>query len=393
MPLELVCITYRIAVITRQSLSASVLILYLAPLLFFATYSTTLMAPHKSWMLLSLGLLLVVLGSLALIALLFYWEQALRFRSLEAHTSKENGRDKIARIEPLTSPIDETIPEKSIESLEDHAPLAHLLQLKTTACIALEETNQVLERQLQGLAQDFADYKLFSEEQLRQKQLQMTALQHMLEEQKTEMESRQEQIHHLDSRVHELSEEIKAFLQPSPVEEVSATSSVVDPLRIHWDLGASHHRTTLSQPVAATLLLTKCLQAAEKLTGAHYAQGSPFSPTYYAIEQRQLFDQLNEERGALIFLYSPQQEKLLFANQEIKELFGWPSEKCASPFLSLVQGGEGWQTALHSLDALPQVETRLLARTKQGEECLLYCHLGKISAGLFRHAIIGVLHR
>src|SRR5215207_6947959 len=62
----------------RQFLSAAIIVFYLIPLLFFSAYSIKLMSYNKSWALLSLGLLLVVFGSLSLIFLLSYWEQSMR---------------------------------------------------------------------------------------------------------------------------------------------------------------------------------------------------------------------------------------------------------------------------------------------------------------------------
>ncbi|MDP1881126.1 MAG: hypothetical protein Q8K60_09335, partial [Parachlamydiaceae bacterium] len=60
----------------RHTLSAVVIFFYLIPFLLLSYYSVKLMSADKSWGILSLGLLLIVSCTLALILILYYWEQA-----------------------------------------------------------------------------------------------------------------------------------------------------------------------------------------------------------------------------------------------------------------------------------------------------------------------------
>ena len=86
---------------------------------------------------------------------------------------------------------------------EQQEQLAKALEMRGRELEAQEEENKQLELKAFQIAQDFADYKLFSEEQLKQKQLQLTALQQMIDDQRTEMEKRQDQIYQLDTKVHD----------------------------------------------------------------------------------------------------------------------------------------------------------------------------------------------
>ena len=69
------------------------------------------MSHHKSWTLLSLGLLLVVFGSLALIFLLSYWEQSMRDKKLgyslllaqHSQPSTSKKEDKVTLLDPSLS--------------------------------------------------------------------------------------------------------------------------------------------------------------------------------------------------------------------------------------------------------------------------------------------------
>ncbi len=221
----------------RQFLSAAIIVFYLIPLLFFSAYSIKLMSHHKSWALLSLGLLLVVLGTLSLIFLLFYWEQSLREKKtnnslLLSQASLLTDKDaKVTLLNPdLTfNPIVQSedleharFKENSKElnllqatlatSQKQQEELIQSLEIKDQALRKQEDENKQLQIRIQQSVQDFADYKLFSEEQLKQKQLQLTSLQQTVEDQRSEMEKRQEQIHQLDTKVHDLSYEIKTLL-------------------------------------------------------------------------------------------------------------------------------------------------------------------------------------
>ena len=73
-----------------------------------------------------------------------------------------------------------------------------------------------------------------------------------------------------------------------------------------------------------------------------------------------------------------------------------------SDFSSIIQEGLGdWKKALSTLSGaqdshaqllVKTAQARFLAKTKQGQEKILNCHLGVIPTGLFRNHIIGVLY-
>ncbi len=435
----------------RQLLSAAIIVFYLIPLLFFSAYSITLMSHHKSWTLLSLGLLLIVLGALTLMILLFYWEKSIQSSSPQHSLSVKKGlnhslSEKDAKVTSLDSSLIFHPPshsemtdaggfkENSKEfnllqtalksSQEQQELLTKSLEGKNQELHKQEEENKQLQLKAQQAAQDFADYKLFSEEQLKQKQLQLATLQQIIEDQRAEMEKRQEQISQLDTKVHDLSYEIKTLLylheeeaapaKPSNVikeeetsrvflngvlsdEQETACATLASPIS-----HPNHDIHTTEHPVKTALeaanLLKKCLNIAQKLTGSNYYSNESsryreFSSSYFAIDQRRLFDNLRGETGALIIVYSQKEHKLLFVNNESKTILGWSPEKFMIDFPSIMQEGIlDWKKAINHLANTPESQARLLAKAKNGQEMLLNCHLGVISTGLFRNYVIGILY-
>lgn len=431
----------------RQYLSAAIIVFYLIPLLFFSAYSIKLMSHNKSWTLLSMGLLLVVFGTLSLIFLLFYWEQSMRGEKKSANslllsqqpsilflTEKEA---KVTSIDPSLTfsqlahhdALDHADSKENIKEFnliqaalktnqEQQEELAKALTIKDQELHKQEEENKQLQLKAHQIAQDFADYKLFSEEQLKQKQMQLAALQQMIEDQRSEMEKRQEQIHQLDTKVHDLSYEIKTLLYLHEEEAAPVKSTVIVKedrsfnetqkaskeqaniiiAEVSSDQENSMQESVIQSPIEAVILLKKCVGLAQKLTGANYYSNESsryreFSTSYFAIDQRRLFDSLRSESGALLVVYSQKEQRLLFANNESKTILGWGPEKFLADFASIMQEGiQDWKKALHTLYSSSESQARLLAKTKQGHEILLNCHLGVIPSGLFRNYIIGVLY-
>lgn len=439
----------KLKISNRQSLSAAIIVFYLIPLFFFSAYSIKLMSQNKSWTLLSLGLLMVVFGTLSLIFLLSYWEESLRNKkSLQSLLlSQESSTYLTPEVENKVTLLDPTLTfgtdtaheisenggfkESSKElnllqtalesSQKKHEELTAALEGKIQELHKQEEENKQLQLKAQQTAQDFSDYKLFSEEQLKQKQLQLNGLQQLLEDQRAEMEKRQEQIHQLDTKVHDLSYEIKTLLYlheeeggyvkgentkeekfsyPLFEEQIESEDKITNPSIIETPSVEENllQENAIHSPGEAALFLKKCIGIAQKLTGANYYSNESsryreFPSSYLAIDQRRLFENLRGESGALVIVYSQKEQKVLFVNNETKGLLGWSPEKFLNQFTSIMQEGmQDWNKALHALATASESQVRLLAKTKQGQEVMLNCHLGVIHSGLFRNYVIGVLY-
>lgn len=426
---------------SRQILSASVIFFYLTPLLFFSIYSIGLMSRNKSWSILSLGLLMVACGALALILLLYYWEQSIRQKIQSENPIPSLPFETVissltTEKEPKVTSLDQTLilKEKEIldqdkkeltttlltlkDSQQQQFQLQEELESKLKVFKEKEEENKALLEKIEQISQDYSDYKIFSEEQLRQKSLQITNLQQTIEEQRAEVDKRLEQIHQLDSKVHDLSYEIKTllhlnenetYLQTDSVLKERASSSSIDgsllkeslhpytaTLPMQEEDPVFNMEYSVQQPSEALQLLKKCVNTAQKLTGAHYygnesSRYRDLSSQHYTMDLRRLFDNLKTETGAIVFVYSQKENKVIFANAYCKSLLGISSEKFIQDFTALSQQLPEWKKSLNELSNEPYSELCLMMKSKNGQDLFLQCHLGIIPTGLFRHYIIGTL--
>ena len=421
----------------RQFLSGAILVFYLLPLLFFASYSIRLMPLFKSWLILCFGLLLIACSSLILILLLFYWEKGLRekaeneqgLRQIQQLDDGQDKENKVTSLDPslaydedqeseITPVKDQTkqlnLLETALkESQDEKIHIYETLQTKEEENRNLKEENEQFRLKVQQSLQDFSDYKVFTEEQLKQKQLQIHSLQQLIEDQRGEMEKRQDQIFQLDTKVHDLSYEIKTLLYlheseilpqkknyreknsgslgdlPPDISHISASGETMEPV---------YTESMVRTPVEGNDLLRKCVAMAQKFTGANYYSNEAsryreFSSSNYAIDQRRLYDGLRNEKEGLIIVYSQKDHKLVFTNQQSKTLLGWSPDQFISNFSQIIHEGlSDWRRGLNHLNTALECQIRLLARNKNGQEILLNCHLGYVASGLFRNHVIGVLY-
>lgn len=415
----------------RQCLFLAVIAFYFVPLLFFGGYSIRLMSHQTSWTLFSLGLFLISFASLSLIYLLYYWEQSLRGPHQEddsfhsALTPPVEKAGKITALDPLYLSGSPHFPEPIFSVQEDKqgegdqkkgSPIVDL-ERENELLLQLTAKDEMIERlndEIKKLAQkedrkdeDLADYKLFSDEQLKQKQLQLTTAQQVINTQKNESEKQLEHIHQLECKIQDLSYEIKTLLKlndgveeakiinkgsQSFEEEAGYEKKEKDKIsQVKNDL-----KTDAAHCLEPNALLKKCVNMAQKLTGTNYygSEGSryrEFPASYFAIDQKRLFESLRGESGALLVVYSQKEHKLIFANEMTKMLLGWSADKFINDFTKIIEDGiPEWKQTLQNISVTKEAEIRLLAKTNFGREVLLNCHLGVVPSGLFRGFVIGV---
>lgn len=433
----------------HHAVFAAITLLYIIPILFFVSYSLRLLPRDKSWLVLSSGLLLIIFGSLSLILFFHYWKQVIQETlSDESQLSifqepksplylTEKEKDKVTILNShLNAGQSELIPQPpydmsdKVENAQDtQSLLSHLeeqqaqqaklmaeLENKKKEAAELEEKNQQLLLKTNQIAQDFADYKIFSEEQLKQKTLQLTTYQQTTETQQTELVKREERIQQLDAKVNDLSYEIKTLIhlhesESNPFPPQSSMMKSEKDISFHQAMPdvfkpfsiplreASYITSMDSQRGSfehTSLTLKRCIHLAQKITGSsYYGEASRYrelSP-HSAIDQRRLFDGLREEQENLVFVYSSKEQRVIFVNPQTKNLLGWTSDKFMQDFFILIQTDlQTWKEAVDRLESHAESQTRLTVKTRSGEERLMYCHLGQIPSGLFRHYVIGILH-
>ena len=220
--------------------------------------------------------------------------------------------------------------------------------------ISLE--SEQLHRELEKTQQEFEHFKISSEEKLEQNHLFLGEYQQTINEQRNAVETKQQVIEQLETKVRDLTYEIKTLLQIA--EKVQGDKP---PNIVHMPLGglavAETHtpyqvqeterpvRQSLEKPVlmsnSIAAQLKRCLDIAQKITGgSHYAnrltRTRDLSLDNNALDLRRLCDSLSSEASSPLWVYSQKESKLLFANQEIKNLLGWHPEKFIQNFSEIL---------------------------------------------------------
>ena len=426
---------------SRYSTFLFLTVIYSIPLLFFAFYSLSILPKAKSWAIISIGFLTILVASLFFFLLLHYWNKKWLESSLSYVEGAMTPQNKVTPLDEALLQQENQEAKKTLEenrlllqensqellSLKDHLAsheekvatlTTQLHELKEEKQKLVEETRH-LENRAQRAIQDFSDYKLFSEEQLKQKNLQLSAAQQTISEQNSEIEKREEQVCQLNSKIHDLSYEIRTLIHLHEVESTSATmpkKRLTQPMRPANQLpvpmdtlvlenessgqqSEEHASSAQVQTVAeGWALLRKCVHIAQRLTGANYygkegVRFREFSSSHFTIDQRRLFDSLKHQKGALILVYSQKEEKLLFANSQTRILFDCSAEKFLQEFASFFPDGlSEWKKALSLLSYSSESQSRLLAKNKTGSEIALNAHFAVIPTGLFRNYVICLLY-
>jgi hypothetical protein len=343
-----------------------ILLFYLIPILLWSGYSIALMPPQKSWWILSLGLLLSFAGSIVLI-LLF-------------HKRAE-----------LTPPKEEPPPPIL------HHTLDLELESKLEKLMAEKEELQRHSTLVQGEFDFFRTHSLGDMEERDQRIIQ---LQEKLKGHESALQSKESLISDLETKVSDLKYEIKVLAHSSEGRaEQSERALEID----HEEHGAEKGVAlavgkTVQSVAEAAILLKRCLDIAQKITGAYYMNTTTprildLPIDHYALDLRRLFDAFRSESSGGIILYSQKERKLVFANPQTKSLSSLGPDRFVMEFNAILEEGfPDWEQALHELITHKEVQTALNLKTKSGTAFHTQALLGTIPSGLFRGYIVGVLY-
>jgi hypothetical protein len=382
--------------VSRYSIILAVAIGYFLPILGLTFYGNSLFGYALGWDLFSVGITTALVGTLFLYWMISKWNYT---NAPTTHVKIENTPEEPAHTiqEPQVQVQDSAILHELEHYKEENQALTEKLSL-------IDTENQSLKQQCEQIHAEFDAFKSTAHIHLEQQQHHIRELQDSVADQKTVTEKKQQVVGILETKVNDLTYEIKTLLKLAESHVSSITNTYNTP---------HSHEETAPQPTEkppiqpqdfqiqtteeASQQLRKCIDIAQKITGSHRFGGqlhslidSPIDS--FTLDLRRLCDTLRSENSACILLYSPKESQLIFANNQIKSLTGWSPEKFTQAFFEIVQNTHEWKQSLASLSMRSEAQLNLSLKTKWGHEIAVHGQVGMIPTGIFRHHAIAVLY-
>lgn len=382
----------------NEAPKSSTILLYLLgfyafPLFGLILYTEMYLPMGQTWILLPVGLICVSVGCLAIYSLMRRLEQPI----VHVHSADPEPMPAPAPFVQAAAPMVERIEQPSQELLDKIETLQAANNQQKEDIDRLSRDNERYQRQAELVLQEFAQFKKAAQEEIEQKGTQVADNQQKIAEQKAILEKKQHVIGQLEIKVQDLSYEIKTLLQlaeiGNPKEHRSKPASFNEiPLPDLSPDQAGILEPLVFTPQEAQQQLKRCIDMAQKITASSSMRTSELGSDQFTLDHRRLFDSLRSETGAAILLYSQKENKLLFANQQCKQLLGWSSDKVVQLFPEIVQPGkEEWQTALTQLATEPEARVQLSLKAKTGSDVSVQGVIGTVPTGLFKHHAVAVL--
>lgn len=397
---------------TRQNLTGTIILLYSLPIVFVSFFAT-----NRSWGGISFGLFLTIMGSFAFFILLRNWEAMMnkkaekraeeKVKSLQINQVEQKERPQgpqVSKTEEHNAEETKIIQDTISESQKKQNQLLNELNKKNEELRKLEQEKEKIQQQADDIFQEFAQYKDVSQEEIDQKKVMLSEYQQTISEQRSVIKKKQVQIAELESKVEDLNYEVKTLVhlsdfttsspskpsEPPPVEQTEPEIEQKPPVTPDRLVRSSEE---------ASILLKRCIDIAQKITGANLFinSSSRFRDLHinsYSLDLRRLFDSLRSENSGVVLFYSPKESKLLFVNNQVKNLLGWSPEKIVQDFHEIIQNGQTeWKNGIASLSNIQESNVHMSMKTKAGQNLSIQCHLRTIPTGIFRHNVIGVVYR
>lgn len=402
----------------QEKLHLATLLLYALPLLLLTAIAVWMTSPAIGWPLLPLSLFLASTGSLTILTLWRLREGNLQ--NIPKAATPFSEKDEIPPIPSLSQDSEEKILrfQQSLEEYrQEQERYLSEIDEKSTALERFTQENALLHSTLDGAREKYQRENTSLTEQIQQQKTLLEEYQHTINHQRQEISKLEQSSASHENRIRDLiyqlrdqKYEIKTLLQLAemPIDSPSLHSHEGDdwleeqpaPLQLNPRHIVEHDSVEeefISTPGEASLLLKRCQDIARKITGPSYFSPShaPFghpSPASHTLDLRRLCDGLRSERGAIILVYSPKEDKLLFVSPTIKLLSGWSTDKFTQDFYSLLgEQAHEWRNAVRRLPVQGETSLNLRFLSKDNREIRVQATLGSIPTGLFRLHVLAVL--
>lgn len=389
----------------------SVFLLYLVPFVLFIMFIQKWAPVASSFQLIAVG---IILSTWSAILIVYIAKKSL-FPSESKIPSFSSEKD-------VNTPSEPFLPEKTFSYQEEYQRWQQVIDQQKDqldmVCQQLDEQTQQmsqlkaekeeLRRQLSQHAKETVGYEDQIKADLHHKERLIDEYRQIIQEQRNIIEKKQQQVVHLDKKVEDLTYEVKTLLQLESVDgnQRKAKALMTDvhkteELYPEWTVSS---QSKISSYYDAAILLQKCIDTAKQLTSIHHLGGKPShfagNTGAYAIDLRRLFDCFRNESTSIVLIYSIQEQKFVFANNQVKSLLGFPVDQFIKEFDALlVQGKEELKKAMHSFQShhpasekTGGIEIKLVIQNKQHKNILFHCQLDVIPTGPFSNFVIGVAY-
>lgn len=394
---------------SRFTILVFLIFLYLIPVLLLSSYGQLHMPPQKAWNFLAFGLFFSSMGTLGL-----FWVMC-RMGGKKATVpsiEKQALPQEEALVKGLKTDLSkkqEELQEYSLASQEQIKQLQGELELKNEEFNRLQHEYQVLQEQSERIQRDHDRYRDASTNELEEQKRLLLESQKTIADQREAMDKKLQQIAQLESKVSDLTYEIKTLIQLAEIENQTMPMYPNLPL----DTSQSHFSSTeatedeiscspekqVTNEAQAAVQLKRCIDIAQKITGANHYNNSnsrfrDLAIDNYTLDLRRLFDSLRMENSSAIIFYSQKENKILFVNNQSKNLLGWSPDKFMLSFNDIVEpDADAWKQGIASLAIKNTAQIGLKMKSKQGPVIDIRASLGIIPTGIFRQHILGVLYK
>jgi len=387
---------------SKEEVIGAVALLYWLPLLLLSAWAVWILPLGVSWSLFTAGLLLSSAGAVAFVALISGWEA-------------KNLKPAPPPPPAAPEPAEPAAPDRGEELEEEIAALQKRVEAQEGELKERAREQERLKSEAEQTVRQLEAHRSKSEEALAYERNLAAQQEKSIEELNSTVAEKQQQNEKLESKIQDLTYEIKTLVQladlgtspqshaaPEPLTDEFAASEAASAYQV--DLNPLQMEPKAPEPPPASSdeeaaqQLKRCVNIAQKITSSHHLSGYPsrfrdFGMDNYSLDLRRLCDSLRSENGSAALVYSPKENKLLFANNPIKNLLGWSPEKFLQDFELIVQEGmEEWKSCIAHLGSAHQAKTRLVIKTRSGEDLLVCCQLGLIPTGVFRGNVVAILY-
>ncbi|NGX58478.1 MAG: hypothetical protein K940chlam3_01385 [Chlamydiae bacterium] len=374
----------------RQSIIVTILATYLVPILALTFFSISYMKISDGWLVFSVSLLIAIIGSIFMILNFLWWESLKQtpMTSLIASAPETPAPPQKQELHHLQMAI------KKAHGREEQLVLK--IDAAKQKWHAKKTEFEQLELQYNKIQSEHMSLLNHSQEQLRKKDLLLAEYAQTVNDLRSTMEKKQDQIEKLQDSISDLSYDLDTLLKLSEFESVEdAQQEQTETDKTPYVLESS---SALKQydTQEALMQLKKCVNMAQKLTSNQFASSSRFrdlSIDNSALDQRRLFESFRSETSCIIIIYSMKEGEVLFANDMTKPILGWSPEKFVQDFIRLMQNGQDeWKSALSALSQQSEAHLKIAMRSHSEDVVSLECCLGLIPTGAFKNFAVGVLY-